>query len=44
MRDRIDLSGCSDTLPTKRIDVEKFIFDRDDSIMLDDNAIVLISR
>ena len=42
--DCIDLSGCSDALPTKPIDVEKLMIDIDDLAMLNDEVIVLISR
>ena len=42
--DRIDLSGCSEALPTKPLDVEKFMINLDDLAMLNDDVIVLISR
>ena len=42
--DRIDLSVCSETLPTVSIDVQKLIVDTDDSAMLHNDVIVLMSR
>jgi len=42
MRDCVDFSGCSETLPTNPIDVEKFIINMDDLAKLHD--VVLMSR
>jgi len=41
VRDRIDLSGCSEALPTKQIDV---MISLDDLAMLNDDVIVLMLR
>lgn len=44
VRDRIDLSACSEAQPTASIDVQKLIVDTDDLAMLNDDVIVLMSR
>lgn len=44
VRDRIDLSSCSETQPTAPIDVQKLIVDEDDLTLVTDDAIVLIAR
>jgi len=42
--DRVDFSGCSETLLTDSIDMEKFIINMDDLAKLHDEVIVLMSR
>ena len=44
VRDRIDLSACSEAPPTAPIDVQKLIVDMDDLAMLNNDVIVLMSR
>ena len=41
--DHIELSACSEALPTAPIDVEKLIVDMDDLALLNNDVIVLMS-
>lgn len=44
VHDHIDLSNCSEALPTAPIDVQKLIVDTDDLALLSDDAIELMAR
>ena len=44
VRDRIDLSSCSETLPNTKIDVDKLMIALEDLKLLNNDVIVLMSR